>query len=164
MNDETFKAAGVSDQITPLHVEAPDFPFADNFFDAVVCIDAYMYFGLDPAFLGDFLAPKLKTGGRLILANPGWTEAAGDRVPDVLRPWITEEMGFHTPKWWTRHLEIGGHVRVVRNRELECHREAWEDWLLCDNEHARQDISMMEADGYRWLSTIGIEGVKASRG
>src|SRR5687767_10253176 len=37
--------AGCADRILPLHAEARDLKFAHGYFDAVVSVDAYHYFG-----------------------------------------------------------------------------------------------------------------------
>ena len=39
--------AGMRDLVFPIHAEAHDLPFADGFFDALVSMDAYHYFGTD---------------------------------------------------------------------------------------------------------------------
>src|SRR5512146_2849994 len=44
-NFERFKAVGMEDKIIPIHAEAHELPYAEGFFDAAVCVDAYHYFG-----------------------------------------------------------------------------------------------------------------------
>ena len=46
-NLERIRAAGVEDRVFPIHAEAHALPFADGFFDAMVSVDAYHYFGTD---------------------------------------------------------------------------------------------------------------------
>ena len=43
--------AGAEDLVVPIHAEAHALPFADGFFDAVVSVDAYHYFGTDVLYL-----------------------------------------------------------------------------------------------------------------
>ena len=38
---------GVEDTVFPIHADARQLPFADEFFDAIVSIDSYHYFGTD---------------------------------------------------------------------------------------------------------------------
>ena len=47
-----IREAGVQDQVVPVHAEAHSLPFAPGFFDAVVSIDAYQYFGTADLYLG----------------------------------------------------------------------------------------------------------------
>src|SRR6185436_3627395 len=43
--------AGVGDGVFPIHADARALPFAADFFDAIVSIDSYMYYGSDDFFL-----------------------------------------------------------------------------------------------------------------
>ena len=46
-NIQRIRDAGVEDGVFPLHADARSLPFAAEFFDAVICIDAFSYFGTD---------------------------------------------------------------------------------------------------------------------
>ena len=46
-NYRRFVEMGVDDKVFPIHAEAHALPYADNFFDAAISIDAYHYFGTD---------------------------------------------------------------------------------------------------------------------
>lgn len=53
-NDHRFREAGLGDRVFPLHIGARSLPFAESFFDAIVCVDACIYFGKDdPAIQTD---------------------------------------------------------------------------------------------------------------
>ena len=41
------REAGVPDKVFPIHAEAHDLPYAEEFFDAIVSVDAYHYYGTD---------------------------------------------------------------------------------------------------------------------
>src|SRR5262245_40920366 len=75
-NWERIGAAGVADRVFPIGAEAHSLPFAERFFDAVVSLDAYHYFGTDDLYLG-YLVRFVKPGGRLGIVAPGlrheWT-------------------------------------------------------------------------------------------
>lgn len=58
-----FEQMGYGDRIVPLHAGAEALPFADGYFDAVVSIDAYHYFGREKGFLDAHIAPLVKEGG-----------------------------------------------------------------------------------------------------
>ena len=56
-----FRVQGVPDDtVIPVKADANDLPFVQNFFDAVVSIDSYHYFGRDPGFLDQKLLPFVK--------------------------------------------------------------------------------------------------------
>ena len=65
--------------------DARALPFAAEFFDAIVCLDAFYYFGTDDLYL-NYLAQFVKPGGPVGFAGAGF--GAGDidgPVPDHLR-------------------------------------------------------------------------------
>jgi len=70
-NYQRFKALGLEKRIIPIHAEAHDLPFAEEYFDLAVCIDAYHYFGAEPDYLGMHLAPLIRRGGEIAVAVPG---------------------------------------------------------------------------------------------
>jgi len=51
---------GLEDKIIPIHAEAHDLPFANEFFDLAICVDAYNYFGVEEDYLAKYLAPLVK--------------------------------------------------------------------------------------------------------
>src|SRR5512137_2587143 len=50
-NWRRIREAGVEDRVYPIHAEAHALPFAEEFFDAAVSMDAYHYFGTDDLYL-----------------------------------------------------------------------------------------------------------------
>ena len=49
---EAIVDAGVDKLVTPIHAEAHTLPFAADFFDAIVSLDAYQYFGTATSISG----------------------------------------------------------------------------------------------------------------
>ena len=72
-NRAFFRQMGVPDgQIHPVKADAAEgLPFGPCYFDAVVSIDSYNYFGRDPRYLGQKLLPYVKSGGKIYLSIPG---------------------------------------------------------------------------------------------
>jgi cyclopropane fatty-acyl-phospholipid synthase-like methyltransferase len=62
-NQERIRAADVESLVVPIHAEAHALPFAGNFFDAIVSVDAYHYFGTDDLYLG-YMVHFLREGDR----------------------------------------------------------------------------------------------------
>lgn len=58
-NYRRIGAAGVEDRVFPIGAEAHALPFAAGFFDAMVSIDAYHYFGTDDLYLESHRAAHL---------------------------------------------------------------------------------------------------------
>ena len=51
-NQQRITEAGVGDLVHPIHAEAHTLPYAAGFFDVIVSIDAYQYFGTADLYLG----------------------------------------------------------------------------------------------------------------
>jgi len=45
----------------PVHADANELPYADEYFDAVVSVDAYLYFGRDAEYLINISLPSSNT-------------------------------------------------------------------------------------------------------
>lgn len=58
--------------VFPLRVDAHNLPFAKDFFDAVVAIDSYLYFGTDECYLA-YLSQFIKTGGFIGIVDIAFT-------------------------------------------------------------------------------------------
>jgi len=43
---------------------------------------------------------------------------------------------------------------VERCSSVQCHTEAWDDWLACDNPYAKKDIGMIAAENGKYFDTI----------
>src|SRR5215813_10598323 len=69
-NIQRIRDAGVDDSVFPLHADARSLPFAAEFFDAIVSIDSFPYYGTDDFYL-DYLARFVKPGGPLGIAGAG---------------------------------------------------------------------------------------------
>ena len=77
----------------PIHADALNLPFADEYFDAVVSVDSYMYFGRDEKFMDTRLAPLVKKGGIIAIAVPGLKQEIHDSIPkEMLLSWTAEDL------------------------------------------------------------------------
>lgn len=158
-NMRFFESLGLSNRdIVPLKADATALPFASGFFDAVVSIDSYNYFGRDATYLDDKLLPCVKAGGYLYLAIPGMVRDCHDNLPEeLLLSWTPEQLAFmHDMAWWREVIGASKHAEIISMRELSCNDEAWADWLACDNEYARNDRRSMEAGAGAYLNSIAI--------
>ncbi|MFZ5981906.1 MAG: SAM-dependent methyltransferase [Candidatus Zixiibacteriota bacterium] len=126
--------AGLQDRVFPLHTEAHALPYAKNFFDALVSMDSYHYYGTDDIYLKYFLS-FLKPGGRIGIVVPGLMEAFGNSVPDYMtrkQPsgsvfWKPSEcFSFHTAEWWKNHW---GKTDLVDIEVCDILPDGWKYWL-----------------------------------
>ncbi len=151
-----FMEYGVEDLAFPIYAEAHALPYGEEFFDAVISIDAYHYFGYAEGYLEKHIVPLVKKGGTIAITVPGLQEEFTQGIPEELQPFWQKDMHFHCCKWWTNLWTKSGAVTVEECKELECHTEAWQDWLECDEPHAIADIKMMEAEGGNYFNLVQI--------
>ena len=125
-NQKRIVEAGVSDLVTPIYAEAHTLPFASGFFDAIVSLDAYQYFGTADLYLGyilDFLQP----GGQIGAVMPATTRELGEEIPVALEAfWEWDFCCWHTPEWWRTHW---AKTRKVVVDHVDLIEDAWRDWL-----------------------------------
>ena len=155
-NFARFRDFGLEDAVIPLRAEGHALPFAEGYFDAVICIDAYHFFGCDPEYLDAHIAPLVKPGGFIAAAIPGLRQEFTGDIPDELRPYWKEDINFHSAGWWAELWKQSTRAAIRDAFSLRSHKAAWEDWLQCDNPYAQRDADMMEKAGWRYFDSIGI--------
>lgn len=151
----TFAEAGLSDRIEAVRAEAHTLPFAAGSFDAIVCIDAYEYFGTADSYLA-YITRFLKPGGQFGIATPAMRREVRDigEIPAHIKACVGwEAIAWHTPEWWRFQWEITELVTVTSARMQE---HGWADWLrwarALGSSSDDGTIAMLEADGGELLS------------
>ena len=117
-NQQRIRDAGVDDRVTAVHADARALPFEAGFFDAIVCIDSFLYFATDDHYLA-YLARFAKPDGVLALAGACMLqEIDGDGAgAPRARGGMPSVWSLHSPAWWRRHWEKTGFVdRRARRR------------------------------------------------
>ena len=85
-NTQRIRDAAVQDGVFAIHADARSLPFAPEFFDAIVGVDSFPYFGTDDLYL-NYIARFVKPGGLLAIAGAGLMQEIGEAPPDHLRQW-----------------------------------------------------------------------------
>jgi len=158
-NWRRFQSFGLgAEQIVPIHTEAHALPFAQEFFDAAVCIDSYQYFGCDPAYLGEHLLPLVKRGGRLLFVVPGMKkDLHASLPPEMLLSWKAEDLDtLHDCAYWQKTLAVAKDADVEAIFELEDFDECWNEWLATENEYAVHDRLSMNAGAGKYMNFVGM--------
>ena len=157
-NRAFFDSLGIPvSSIHPVKADASrGLPFCAGFFDAVVSIDSYNYYGRDSRYLDERLLPYVRTGGELHLSIPGMVHGCHDDLPScLLASWTPEQLEYmHDMAWWKRMLGQSRGARIVDMREMACTRETWTDWIACDNEYAVGDRAPASACPQSWLVSM----------
>lgn len=157
-NLKRFEQMGLDHQIIPIHADANNLPFAENYFDAVISVDSYHYFGSNDTYFSEKIRPLLKKDALVALAFPGMKYEVHDNVPEEMKPFWEEEAlsMWQCTDWWRQRLEKS--MTDFQIQELSCFDCAWNDWLSSDNPYAVGDREMIKTDGGRFMNLIGITG------
>jgi ubiquinone/menaquinone biosynthesis C-methylase UbiE len=170
-NWRRVREAGVADRVCPVKVEAHNLPFAEGFFDAVISIDAYQYFGTDELYI-DYLARFVRPGGVLGIVVVGLMQPFDGEVPSHLTQpqsngkvfWEPSCRSFKTADFW-RNLWKGS--AMFESVSVECQPDGWRHWR--DFEKALEltrksifpsDVEALEADHGRYLGFLGLTATR----
>lgn len=157
-NLQRIHDAGVADSVFPMHADARSLPFAEGFFDAIVCVDSYIYFGTDDLYLNN-LARFVKPGGQVAMVGAGLMQEMEGPVPEHLREWWTHELGcLHSAAWWRRHWERTGIVTVELADSMTDGWQCWLDWHLMIAPDNAVEIQAVMTDAGRNLGYVRMVG------
>lgn len=157
-NLQRIRDAGVGDGVFPIRADARSLPFADEFFDAIVCIDSFPYYGTDDMYL-NYLARFVKPGGPVGIAGAGLMREIEGPVPDHLREWWTQDLWcLHSAGWFRRHWERTGILDVELQDAMPDGWQFWLDWHRVIAPDNQAEIAALEADQGRYLGYIRLVG------
>lgn len=161
-NHGRFEALGLSQNIIPVSVDATKgLPFAHGYFDMIISVDSYNYFGCNDTML-PYLMQFLKKGGHMAVAVCGVKEGCScDRIPKEMQPYVQPDMNFHPLSWWRQLWSQEPNLCLQHCREMDCLQQSWSEWLQSPNPYAQRDIPMMEAEGGKFFALVQITGQKA---
>ena len=158
-NYEQFKKWGIDNSVIPLHSDANDLPFADEFFDVIVSIDSFHYFANQKGFFEEKILPLVKNGGKVIIAMPGLKKEIHGCDPDLILEWIHGEESeydfFHSREWWRSVLKENQDFTIVDEFDLDSFDIAWQDWFDSNHPYAVRDAQFFKKGVSEYLSSIG---------
>ncbi|MGH3876947.1 MAG: SAM-dependent methyltransferase [Actinophytocola sp.] len=141
-----FADAGVADAVFPVRADARALPFPAGFFDAVVSLDSFFYYGTDDLYL-NYLARFLRPDGLIGIAGAGLTRELDVEVPEHLRQWWEPSLCcLHSAKWWRRHWQRSGIVDVELADTLPEGWRFWLDWQRTVAPDNQVEIDALSAD------------------
>jgi SAM-dependent methyltransferase len=170
-NWQRIKEAGLENQVCPIHAEAHDLPYAEGFFDAIVSLDSYQYYGTDDLYL-PYFQKFLKPGGQIGIVVPGLVKDFNGPVPEHLTRkqksggtfWVDECWCFHTAAWWQN---LWGRTSSIEDVAADVLPDGLKHWLQYENACHEAGTLMfpseaptLEEDAGRYLALIRVVGRK----
>jgi cyclopropane fatty-acyl-phospholipid synthase-like methyltransferase len=157
-NLERIRDASVEGGVVPVHADARSLPFAAGFFDAIVSIDSFFYYGTDDLYL-NYVARFVKPGGPIGIAGAGLMREIEGSIPEHLRDWWTQDVWcLHSAAWWRWHWERTGILNIEVADTMADGWQRWLDWhktIAPDNE---AEIKALEADRGRYFGYVRVVG------
>lgn len=146
-NAKRARDAGASDGVFTLRADARSLPFAEGFFDAIVGVDSFMYFGTDDLYLL-YLARFVKPGGSIGIAQAAMLREFDGATPEHLRAWWSQDAAWclHSASWWRRHWEKTRLVDVLVADEMPDGWRLWLQWFRLIAPQNTMEIAALEAD------------------
>lgn len=109
------REAGCEDRVFPLQLDARNLCFPEEYFDAVIVVDSYTYFGTDEKYL-PYISRFIKPGGYLAIADVCFSREIDNPkdVPAFLRKDYQQYWYYiHTVDWWRKLWSKTGLVEIV---------------------------------------------------
>ena len=157
-NRQRIRDAGVENGVFPIHADARSLPFATEFFDAVVSIDSFVYYGTDDLYL-NYLARFVKPEGPVGIAGAGLTQEFDGPLPEHLRAWWTPDLWcLHSAAWWRQHWERTGIMNIEVADTMPDGWRRWLEWHRVIAPDNAAEITALEADRGRHLGYVRVVG------
>lgn len=115
-----LQEADVTHSVFPLQGSARELPFPEEYFDAVIVVDAYTYFGTDEKYL-PYICKFIKPDGYLAIADVCFTREINSlsEVPRFLQKDFPKYWYFiHSIEWWRQLWQKTGLVDILIAEEL----------------------------------------------
>ena len=140
-NLKRFEEAGVADKVFPIHAEAHALPYAEGFFDAVIAVDCYHYFGACESYFVDVFSKLVKPGGQFGIVVPGLAREFEKGYPETLEAlWFPELFTFHSNEWWRTLWGKTGLCEITSCYDIEDPKALWQPWANWAKDHFEEEF------------------------
>jgi SAM-dependent methyltransferase len=152
---QRIRDAGVEeDAVFAVHADARALPFAAGFFDAVISIDSFVYYGTDDLYL-NYLARFVKPDAPIGIAGAGLVQEIDGPAPDHLHGWWEPSMAcLHSARWWQRHWERSTIAHVDHVDTMPDGWRHWLDWQHTVAPDNQTEIDALTADHGRYVGYV----------
>jgi cyclopropane fatty-acyl-phospholipid synthase-like methyltransferase len=145
-NYERISEMNCEKSVFPLKLNARELPFTPNFFDAIVVVDSYMYFGTDERFT-PYLCQFLKPGGCIGIVDICFSKEINylAELPEYLREHYQDKWYFvHSLEWWVKLWKKTGHLKI-QTAEIVPQIDFIKSEYISDFENSKKSDAIAEA-------------------
>jgi len=155
------KEYGVENLVVPIKADALDLPFAQGFFDAIVCTNAYFYFGASDTYLENILK-FLQPGGQIGMIIPGYMRDITNGVPDYMDEFDDGSCTWQTLPWWKNLWEKDGLVSIDIADTLPNGCNLWLqfDVAAAGGQNTSDEIKVFMEDKGEYIGFVRLIGTK----
>jgi len=152
-NAEKIKRRRHSGSIIPLRLNVSEpLPFAEGYFDAILCANSLNFFGTDITIV-ERIARHLKRGGVFCSGgeclNEEFTSAQIENPPHLYNfargVWEDDFLKSHSPAWWAEHISHSNELELVSCTELKDGPRYYEERALLSKPEGYFDLTAEEA-------------------
>jgi cyclopropane fatty-acyl-phospholipid synthase-like methyltransferase len=145
-NYHRIKEMNLEGTVFPLKLNAKELPFAPCFFDAIVVVDSYMYFGTDERFT-PYISQFLKPGGHIGIVDICFSKEINYlmEVPEFMRKNYQDKWYFvHSLDWWQKLWNKTGHLKI-RNAAVVPQNDFIKNEYISDIRSLKKSDAIAEA-------------------
>lgn len=159
-----FEQMGFADKIIPICSDATkDYPFEKGFFDAVISVDSFHYFGFTPRYIDIFISKIMKKDGILCLAYPAIDNKEYYKIANKYWKDYEYDSGNDGEKLltiseWNTILRTNKDITDLKIEKMDCYDEAWNSWFNSGKEFAKDDKLIYEADKEKNMCFLKVLG------
>jgi SAM-dependent methyltransferase len=132
--------------VFPLKLNAKELPFAKNFFDSIIVVNSYMYFGTDEKYT-PYISQFLKPGGEIGIVDICFSKEINyiAELPEYLKENFRDKWYYvHSIEWWKKLWERTGHLNI-RNAEIVPQNEFIKSEYIQDFSRSKKKDAIADA-------------------
>ncbi len=152
-NARKIESRGHRNNIIPMRLDASKpLPFAEEYFDAILCVNNLNFYGTDIAVI-DQIARHLKKEGVFCSGGECLNEEfTPEQLADPLdvynfaKPvWEADFLTSHSPDWWANHIARSTRLQLISCQELEDGQRFYEEQALLSEPTGYFGLSAQQA-------------------